>query len=137
EAARKQAEHYGVGRFIEATSPSPPRRVASENTAGQPVMPRATTLLAAVAWAVSLRVEQVIWPAQCADETERLTQTIELVTLVHHLAMLEHDPVPTIQTPLLEMGDRDLIELGVKLDVPWRLAWTCQLGADVPCLACE
>ena len=32
--------------------------------------------------------------------------------------------------------DKQMIELGGQLDVPWHLAWSCRMHADRPCRVC-
>ena len=50
-----------------------------------------------------------------------------------------------LQTPLLELTDREMVELGAQLDSPFELSWTCFLGGDPgvpaaqrrPCRMCD
>ncbi len=42
-----------------------------------------------------------------------------------------------IETPLLELTDQQVVELGGQLDVPWKLAWSCQFHGDKPCRVCD
>ena len=37
---------------------------------------------------------------------------------------------------LLDLTDRQVMELGMQLDVPWALAWSCDLEGPAPCRVC-
>jgi 7-cyano-7-deazaguanine synthase in queuosine biosynthesis len=41
-----------------------------------------------------------------------------------------------METPLLELTDLQLLELGTHMQVPWNLAWSCDFGGESPCMAC-
>ena len=42
-----------------------------------------------------------------------------------------------IFVPLLRMTKAEIIELGIKLKVPYQLTWSCYRGGKVPCGRCE
>jgi 7-cyano-7-deazaguanine synthase len=44
---------------------------------------------------------------------------------------------PAIRAPLLRMGKREIVELGERLGVPWRLTWSCYAGGRRPCGRCD
>ena len=46
------------------------------------------------------------------------------------------DGVPALEAPLLDLTDRQVMELGMQLDVPWALAWSCDLEGPAPCRVC-
>jgi 7-cyano-7-deazaguanine synthase len=44
---------------------------------------------------------------------------------------------PTIRAPLLRLGKVDIVRLGEKMGVPWRLTWSCYAGGARPCGRCD
>jgi 7-cyano-7-deazaguanine synthase len=49
---------------------------------------------------------------------------------------VEGNPV-AIRTPLVDLGKADIVRLGVSLDAPLRLTWSCYRGAHLPCGRCD
>lgn len=43
----------------------------------------------------------------------------------------------TIQTPLLHMRKKEIVELGVQLNAPLHLTWSCYRGRDRACGVCD
>lgn len=150
---RRQAEHFGIERVIE----QPMQHLfskAAELDAGRMladfVQPQLLT--AAMAQALRLRVQTLVWPAQANTNTSSVaslqTSGGEGVARVSQLAMqvetladfeTEGDPkrvTPRIDLPLLEMDLAGLIQLGDQLQVPWALAWSCLRRGEGPCGTC-
>lgn len=138
--AHRQAEHVGADRVIDLTLPHPPpsasRQAEWSTGTPRPALARAQLLVTAVAHAVELNAQSVIWPAQYDGDFAKIARATEQVELVSHLAGMDHADAPPILTPLVELTDRQLIELGGQLDVPWRIAWSCQVQDATPCRAC-
>lgn len=42
-----------------------------------------------------------------------------------------------IQAPLVDLSKREIVELGVKLDAPLELTWTCYQGGQAQCGTCD
>lgn len=42
-----------------------------------------------------------------------------------------------VRTPLVDMGKADIVRLGLSLDAPLRLTWSCYRGAHLPCGRCD
>ncbi len=42
-----------------------------------------------------------------------------------------------VRTPLIDMTKSDIVRLGVELDAPLELTWSCYLGGDRPCGECD
>ena len=49
---------------------------------------------------------------------------------------VEGNPVD-VRTPLVDMGKADIVRLGLSLDAPLRLTWSCYRGAHLPCGHCD
>jgi len=43
----------------------------------------------------------------------------------------------TIETPLIHLSKRDIVEKGVELHAPFDLTWSCYQGSDVACGVCD
>ncbi len=49
----------------------------------------------------------------------------------------KYDVDMKIETPLLYKNKKEIVELGIKLDAPLELTWSCYEGGDVPCGKCD
>jgi 7-cyano-7-deazaguanine synthase len=49
---------------------------------------------------------------------------------------VEGDPI-ALRTPLIDRTKEQIVRLGVELDAPLYLTWSCYRGGDVPCGACD
>ena len=49
---------------------------------------------------------------------------------------VEGDPI-AIRTPLIDRTKEEIVLLGTGLDAPLHLTWSCYLGGDRPCGACD
>ena len=49
---------------------------------------------------------------------------------------VEGNPVE-VRTPLIDLTKADIVRLGVSLDAPLRLTWSCYRGAHLPCGRCD
>lgn len=56
--------------------------------------------------------------------------------LAHLAARLEVGEV-ALEMPFIDMDKSEIIGLGLRLDVPLELTWSCYYGGDRPCDACE
>lgn len=135
---RRQGRHFDIGRLIELDLPhvESAMYVPVNQDGGASPLSHPQMLLAALGQAVRLRALRLIWPIQTDADFATVTRLTEQVVLIEHLAQLEQQQVPSIEMPLLELSDQQLIELGAQLEVPWPLAWTCMLSQDKPCAAC-
>jgi len=43
----------------------------------------------------------------------------------------------SVETPLLRLGKKEIVELGTKMKVPLEWTWSCYEGDDVPCGRCD
>ncbi|MBV9254249.1 MAG: 7-cyano-7-deazaguanine synthase QueC [Actinobacteria bacterium] len=49
---------------------------------------------------------------------------------------VEGNPIE-VRTPLVDLGKADIVRLGLELDAPLRLTWSCYRGAHLPCGRCD
>ena len=49
---------------------------------------------------------------------------------------VEGDPIE-VRTPLLDLTKADIVRLGLSLDAPLELTWSCYRGDDRPCGTCD
>ena len=100
------------------------------------MLTRPQLLLAGLAEARHQQAEAVIWPVSLNGDAQQGAQATEQSVLCEHLAESESEQTPRIETPLLEMTDQQVVELGGQLGVDWQLAWTCTRPGEHPCRAC-
>jgi len=135
---RRQAKHFGITQIIELKLPylKIKRLVVAHTTPGAPPLVRAQVLLVGLAAAIELGASRLIWPAQANSDFAMASDIAEQTILAQQLAQIEHINPPSIDTPLLDLSDQQIIELGGQMDLPWELAHSCQMQGDKPCLVC-
>lgn len=128
EHVKRHAGHFGITKLYELPLGTAPTTVSLR-------------LAAAIAQAVELGAERLVWPAQYDGDVRLASRATELSVLVTQLAETEAEPagsqVPRLDTPLAELTDHQIIDLGGSLDVPWGLAWSCLTHHDTVCRTCE
>eukprot|EP00752_Nemacystus_decipiens_P014523 g12932.t1 len=97
---------------------------------------RPQILLAGIAEARYQQAEAVVWPVSVNGDAIQGAQATEQALLCEHLAQNEAENTPRIETPLAEMTDQQVIELGGQLGVDFSLAWSCSRPGETPCQAC-
>ncbi len=133
--ARKQAHHFGITRHVEVpTLQLRPNAEPGSEPAATLVRPR--LLMLGLTHALAWQATQVVWPVQVNADHPQVAKAAEQALLAEHLAALDHEHPPHIAMPLLELTDKQLIELGAHLDVPWELAWSCDMHQDRQCGLC-
>lgn len=136
--AQRQAERYRTGAVVELDLPHLYGHGRGKHPDGRPLgaltLPQVTMVALAHAWLE--QAQRVIWPGSCNGEPRAMARATEQLELCTHLMELESEPRPTVAAPLLEMSDQQIVELGAQLEVEWKLAWSCLLAGDAPCLAC-
>lgn len=93
-------------------------------------------IAAAADHAARLGVQRLIWGVRAGDDFDKLSQVTEAIVMVEHLARAAGAGTLRVETPLLEMSGREIVEVGEQLGVPWSLSRDCWMGADEPCGVC-
>ena len=135
---RKQAQALGITRVTELAVPHLFGHGYGRAPDGGPLgqLTRPQLLLAAIAEARYQQAEAVVWPISVNGDATRGAQATEQAVLCEHLAQNEAETSPRIETPLIEMTDQQVIEVGGQLGVDWSLAWSCARPGETPCQAC-
>ena len=140
EYVRQQARHFGISKRYELQLPrlKLTQDPATANETATPPLLRPRVVMLGLAHAIVMEAKCLIWPAQFNDAFDDCAQVTEQAVLMQTLAQLDYGhEVPEIETPLLELDDQQVIELGAQLEVPWELAWTCLLHGESPCRVCD
>ena len=135
---RQQSKYFDIPRIIELNLSHIYDHGFGKKPDGSPMgtLINPQFLLAALAQARYLQAEVVIWPCAYNQDFNAISKTLETILHVEQLAALESVPMPQIQTPLLELSDRQIIELGVQLKTPFQYAYSCLTQNPNPCRAC-
>ena len=135
---RKQAQAMGITRVTELSVPHLFGHGYGRAPDGGPLglLTRPQLLLAALAEARHQQAEAVIWPVSVNGDPQQGVLATEQAVLCEHLAGSESEQTPRIESPLAEMTDQQVIELGGQLGVDWSLAWSCARPGEQPCMAC-
>ena len=95
-------------------------------------------LLAATALALRTGHRRLLWPAAVDADTRASRRALEQVQLIENVATAEdRGGLVRIDTPLLQLADRELAQLARGLRAPLTLAWTCTHAKPTPCGACR
>ena len=138
EHAHQQAEHFHVSRVYQLDMPQLYGHGMGKSPEGEPMGPLVAPqmLLAALAGARLYQAERVIWPASFNGAFNATAKATEQIILADQSGDSDLGEAPRIESPLLELTDRQVVELGAELDVPWQISWSCLGSASMPCRAC-
>ncbi len=135
----RQADVLGFARVIEREAIEP----ESGRSGGVGL---GIDLLRAVADAVALGCEAVVWPIVSGDDLDRLFEAAECSQLVTRLASLERltaafadstdrsptgpapEPVVRVETPFIDLTPAQVSEMADDLDAPRELCWELEGG---------
>jgi 7-cyano-7-deazaguanine synthase in queuosine biosynthesis len=79
---------------------------------------------------------RLVWAARAGEDFEKLSRATEAMVLLEHFAGAGGQASLSIETPLLEMRGEEVVEVGERLGVPWRLSRDCWQDQDQPCGQC-
>jgi 7-cyano-7-deazaguanine synthase len=161
QSARRLARHFRVTRHEVLRLPL--RRLLSSvltddrrpvpDTLGQrrpggipaTYVPARNTILLAIAlgFAESLRASAIYIGANAIDYSGYPDCRPEYFRAFAHLARLatragvELGREVKIEAPLLRMSKADIVRLGERLHIPWKMTWSCYAGGRQPCGRCD
>lgn len=135
---QQQAAALNITRITELAAPHLFGHGYGRTPDGGPLgqLTRPQMLLAAIGEARYQQAEAVVWPISVNGAPTQGAQATEQALLCEHLAQSESESAPRIETPLAEMTDQQIIELGGQLGVDFSLAWSCARPGETPCQAC-
>lgn len=141
-AFHQQADHFQIQKRIELMMPHVgliPSSVSNDPTAQPYRMPFALLqmLTAALGQAIGLKAKTLIWPIQVCGEFHNAAKVIETLQLLQQIIGLDYTGELLAQTPLLELTDRQILETGHQMDLPWQLTRSCDQAEEVPCGNCH
>ena len=94
-------------------------------------------LVEAATLAATLGATRVIWPRQVGPDPMLIEVALERATLAAALAGSASGCVPpAMETPLLDLGDEQVVDLAEDAGVPARAFWPCGAGGREPCGRC-
>lgn len=102
------------------------------------VVPGRNTILLSIAagWAASMKFDTVAYAAHAGDHAIYPDCRPDYVASMQALLRFFHyDPV-SLYTPFLTMSKADILRVGLPLQVPYELTWTCYEGQDRACGLC-
>lgn len=139
EYVQRQSEFFSGSQIVCLELPrlNESRRIEPGSVPTALPLARWHRLMLAIAAACKHRAERLVWPAQVDGDFQEIAKITEQLVLLDHLVKLEGVGAPTIETPLLELSDQQVIELGGQLEVVWHLAWSCLGPGPQPCKACQ
>jgi len=71
--------------------------------------------------------EAATFPDNSAEFAKRFNRALEYGTLTH----------PIIDAPLIDLDKAGIVRLGVAIDAPLGMSWSCYESGDLPCGVCE
>ncbi len=140
EHTRRQAEHVGLTRIVELKMEHLYGEGRLPDGGAMGTLAASQTLLAGLATARRMQAQRLVWPASLDGDAAAIAAMTERLMLTEQLAKLElgEQGTPSLETPLLEMTDPQVIELGVSMGMGklWGLAWSCAGGGPQACGVC-
>lgn len=108
-------------------------------------VPARNTILLSVAlgYAESVKAEAIYIGANAIDYSGYPDCRPEYFRAFERLARLatragvEDRAEIRIEAPLLRLSKEDIVRLGERLGVPWRMTWSCYEGGSTPCDRCD
>ena len=143
EAVKRRAELLGLGDPVLA--PRAPREKPSDSPSpsGETDERALATDLLLQAGRESVRrgLRRLVWPVSCGADLEDMEREIERARLVERLVNLDAplgdgSSALRLETPLIDLTDRQIAELATDLDAPLDVAWWCRKDGPAPCGRC-
>lgn len=112
------------------------RNSSKQQTHEPPTLAWAQLLIPTMAYAAEHRIERVVYPGSVNGDARAMAALSETLLLSEQLASVESDLLPRIETPLLELTDQQIVELGGQLDAQFKSTWTCLADQSHACGIC-
>ena len=102
------------------------------------VVPARNTILLSIAagWAISIGYTHVSYAAHLGDFSVYPDCRPVYVQAVQQVFNVFHYWPIALWAPFLDIDKKGILDIGLKLGVPYELSWTCYVGSDRPCLKC-
>lgn len=124
---------FGVRRLVEVPAPAP----GLPGMAPPPHLHEAAVLLGAVAAAVQLDIERIVWPATADGDDTRIADLVDRALSVAALAASRRGAMPPeVDLPLVELTLPEIVEVADDAGAPMRAFWPCERDGDAPCETC-
>lgn len=81
---------------------------------------------------------RIVWPIQFSESSfDDISRACEQTVLLGHLIELsDHEHTMTIETPFLDLADKDLVDLAVRSSAALSDQWLCIHDGATPCGGC-
>jgi len=122
-----------------------PRGAKRTRTIPPTYVPARNTILLAVAlgYAESHRLRSIYLGANAIDFSgypdcrPPFLHAFERVARLGTRAGVERGEGIRVKAPLLRLSKKQIVRLGDRLGVPWKLTWSCYAGGSAPCGRCD
>lgn len=158
-SARALVRHYHVAHHTILRLPLGPLLASSLTDSSRPLpkrrqfrggipstyVPARNTILLSVAlgYAESHHLGTIFFGANAIDYSGYPDCRPEYLRAFERLARLatragvERGEAVRFEAPLLRLSKAEIVRLGERLGVPWRLTWSCYAGGPAPCGKCD
>ncbi len=101
-----------------------------------PLLTAATDLMDAVFTAVQMGIDRVIWPVHTGPDVDELSRVARIAVEVVTWTEWSTRRGVTIDTPVAELTNRQLLEIVEDAGIPLWLFWPCERDGADPCTIC-
>lgn len=129
----RQAEHFEAGKRIELAMD----HVRAQRAASGAPLVQLQIMTVAASEAVRLGADSLIWPVSAGDDFDKISRITETLVLLEHAVKLESGVELRIDTPLIDLTMKQVVEAGEQMSLPWRMTRTCVGTAPKPCGVCS
>ena len=120
-------------------SDSVPKAFYTEESQKITIVPNRNMILLSIAagYAVKIGAKKVYYAAHKSDYSIYPDCRKEFVKALDTAVYLGNLWTPVeVEAPFVEMTKAEIVRLGLELEVPYELTWSCYEGKDRPCLSC-
>ncbi len=118
---------------------SVPKAFYSEEVQKRTIVPNRNMIMLSIAagYAVKIGAKEVYYAAHKSDYSIYPDCRKEFVKAFDAAVYLANLWTPVeIKAPFVEMTKDEIVKLGLRLEVPYELTWSCYEGNERPCLSC-